>query len=102
MNEKTLTPETQVAANQVAQAFNTLHRYLESLQHRDENGAPVMTFQITQAHIRLDECAMWAVKHVLAAGVVAAPQAEQPAPANEGAADVAPMPAANASGTEPV
>lgn len=82
-----IAPDTQrqVLAIQLTNVFNSMHEYLATLQHKNEAGQPLMTAQLSLAHQRIDEAAMWAVKHVLATGVPAhmlkAANSAPPAPA---------------------
>jgi hypothetical protein len=82
--QQTITPERQMAAMQVGAVFNAAHEYLrglEPLRPDGLNGAlvPFMTPQLSLAHQRIDEAAMWAVKSVLNFGVPPAPpKAEAP------------------------
>jgi hypothetical protein len=85
-DQQTITPEKHQAASQVAALFNSIHGFLETLKHVDENGNKLMSEQLRHAHARIEEAGTWAVKHVLVFG---APKA-------------APLPTDNASGTEAV
>lgn len=73
--QQTITPERQIAAQQVGAVFNSLHEYLRGLEPRDSEGGPLMTKQLEFAHCRIDEAAMWAIKSVLTFGVPVAPAA---------------------------
>lgn len=125
---QTITPERQIAAAQVGAVFNSIHQYLATLQHVDAEGNRVMTKQLEQAHIRVDEASFWAIRHALTFGIpsppkpaanddaakpaaeAAAPAAETPAPIGEVDAapvldlrtDGQPLPETHASGTEAV
>lgn len=70
-------PERQAAASQVAAVFNSLHEYLNTLQHRTEAGEMLTTLQLQNGRARIDEAAMWVIKHVLQFGTP--PKPEQPA-----------------------
>jgi hypothetical protein len=109
---QTITPERQQAAQQIGAVFNSLHEYLHTLEHKAEDGEAMLTKHLEFAHQRIDEAAMWTIKHVLTFGTppkAAAPEAPPAAPAaNEtpapiGVVDPAQaLPTANASGAEPV
>lgn len=73
-----ITPERQIAAQQVGSVFGSLHAYLDSLKTKNEAGERLMTEQMRNAHARIEEAGHWAVKHVLTFGV---PPAADPASA---------------------
>lgn len=77
--QQTISPERQIAATQIGAVFNSLHDYLNMLQGTNEDGTPQFTQQLVNAHIRVDEAAMWAIKHALMYGVPK--RATPPAPA---------------------
>ena len=87
--QQTITPERQMAAMQVGAVFNAAHEYLRGLEPLRPDGlsgalVPFMTPQLSLAHQRIDEAAMWAVKSVLNFGVPPAPpKAEAPPPAEQ-------------------
>jgi hypothetical protein len=83
--QQTITPERQIAAQQVGAVFASLHRYLDSLKLVDDNGQLLMTEQLRNAHARVEESGFWAVKHVLTFGVPA--KAPPAAPAEPSPAD---------------
>ena len=66
--QQTITPERQVAAQQVGAVFNSLHEYLMTLTPVNEAGERLMVKQLEYAHARIDEAAMWAIKSVLTYG----------------------------------
>jgi hypothetical protein len=76
--QQTITPERQIAAQQVGAVFNSLHEYLRSLEPKDAEGRSTLTQQLTFAHCRVDEAAMWAIKSVLTYGIP--PKPPKPAP----------------------
>lgn len=92
MNEaaqaQTITPERQIAAQQVGAVFNSLHEYLRTIEPQDPEGRATLTKQLEFAHQRVDEAAMWAIKSVLTYGIP--PRKAAPAPAADGAANDAP------------
>jgi hypothetical protein len=71
--------QRQAEAQRVAAAFNTFHAYLGRLAPADADHS----LQLEQAHIRLDESAMWAIKSVLAYGTkpAAGPEGDGEPPA---------------------
>lgn len=78
-----ITPARQIAASVVGATFNSLHQYLESLQHTNEQGQALTTTPLQYAHQRLEEASFWAVKHVLMFGPPPKPdQSATPAPAS--------------------
>lgn len=110
--QQTITPERQIAASQIGSIFNSLHEYLRTLEHKDEEGRALLTKHLEFAHQRIDEAAMWAIKHVLTYGQpprpapaandaapAAAPASETPAPIGtvDAAVPVEVMPAAEAT-----
>lgn len=74
--QQTITPERQIAAQQVGAVFNSLHEYLRTLEPKDPEGRSTLTQQLIFAHCRVDEAAMWAIKSVLTFGIP--PRAAQP------------------------
>jgi hypothetical protein len=99
ISDKPLTPETTAAAAQVAGMFNSLHKFLDSIKHADAKGDLLMTEHMRNAHTKIEEAGFWAVKHVLTFGMPKAPAANDEGESATPAAD--PLPAQNASGTEP-
>jgi hypothetical protein len=103
---QTVTPERQTAAANVATVFNSVHNFLNSLQHVRDDGTRMTTVALDAARIRIEEASFWAVKHVLAVGIPAAPPAvapsDTPAPLGEVDPPQAPLPTDNATGTESV
>ena len=83
---QTITPERQIAAQQVGAVFNSMHEYLRSLEPKDAEGRSTLTQHLIFAHCRVDEAAMWAIKSVLTYGL---PPKEA---ANEAPAPAAPAP----------
>jgi hypothetical protein len=102
---ETITPERQIAAQQVGAVFNSLHEYLRTLEPKslDETTGQtrsVLTKQLEFAHCRVDEAAMWAIKSVLTFGV---PPVAQPAPAPApAAANETPAPIGEVDAAAPV
>jgi hypothetical protein len=95
--QQTITPERQVAASQIGAVFNSLHEYVRTLEHKDLEGRALLTKHLEFAHQRIDEAAMWVIKHVLTYGtppLPAPPQKEPPAPSanDETAKDATPAP----------
>jgi hypothetical protein len=92
---QTITPERQIAAQQVGAVFNSLHEYLRSLEPKDPEGRTTLTKQLEFAHCRVDEAAMWAIKSVLTYGIPPrpTPAAAEPAAPEATAANDAPAPA---------
>ena len=87
-DQQTITPERQMAAQQVGAVFNSLHEYLRTLEPKalDEStgeSRSLLTKQLEFAHCRVDEAAMWAIKSVLTFGVPPVAQPAAPAAANE-------------------
>jgi hypothetical protein len=86
---ETITPERQLAAQQVGAVFNSLHEYVRTLYPLKPDAAtgemsPGQTWQLALAHNRIDEAAMWAIKSVLTFGTpprAAAPAPDAPTPA---------------------
>ncbi len=66
-------PERQMAAAQVAQMFNSVHQFINSIKQVDPDGNPIMSEHLRNCHARLDEAGHWAVRHVLTYGVPPAP-----------------------------
>lgn len=95
--QQTITPERQVAASQIGAVFNSLHEFLRTLEHKDAELRPLLTKHLEFAHQRIDEAAMWAIKHVLTYGTpptpkpADAPAADVAAPTPDGAANDAPV-----------
>jgi hypothetical protein len=98
-----VTPERQIAATQVASVFASIHNYIATLQHKDEQGNALMTEFLRNAHARVKEASLWAIEHVLAFGPVPTPlpAANEANPVINDAPEAA-QPTANASGTESV
>jgi hypothetical protein len=93
--QQTITPQRQAAAQQIGAVFNSMHEYLRGFEHKDEEGRPLLTKHLEFAHQRIDEAAMWAIKHALTYGVPAQPkQPESPTPAANDAPTETPLPAA--------
>lgn len=110
---QTITPERQIAAQQVGAVFNSMHAYLASLEPIDPEGRKTMTRQLDLAHQRVDEAAMWAIKSVLVYGIppkATAPAAvpdqptadSQPAAANDAPATETPAPIGEVDAAAPV
>jgi hypothetical protein len=78
---QTITPERQIAAQQVGAVFNSLHEYLRTLEPKDPEGRTTLTKQLEFAHCRVDEAAMWAIKSVLTYGIPPRPTPPAAAPA---------------------
>lgn len=112
--QQTITPERQAAAAQIGAVFNSIHQYVRTLENKDHDGNALLTKQLEFSHQRIDEAAMWAIKHALSYGVPApaAPAAndEKQAPvATDATAEtpapigvVDPLPTVHASGAEAV
>lgn len=80
-----ITPERQIASQQVGAVFNSLHAFVQTLRPKDADGNPITTAEINNSHMKIEEAAFWAVKSVLAHGT---PRAEpKPAPEAEAKAD---------------
>lgn len=114
---QTITPQNQIAAQQIGAVFNSLHAYLQTLQHAQDDGQLLMSKQLEIAHMHVDDAGHWAIKHVLTFGPPPTKAAAPPDPsANDkqrAPADVAaplgvvdppqaPLPTDNAAGKEPV
>jgi hypothetical protein len=98
---QTITPERQIAAQQVGAVFNSLHEYLRTIEPKDPEGRSTLTKQLEFAHQRVDEAAMWAIKSVLTFGIPPrqAPPAAAPADA---AANETPAPIGTVDAAPPV
>lgn len=94
--QQTITPERQIAASQIGAVFNSMHEYLRTLEHRDEEGRQLLTKHLEFAHQRIDEAAMWAIKHVLTYGVPPQPKPAAETPAPIGVVDAAALAPDNA------
>ncbi len=107
MTAQTITPERQLAAQQIGIVFNSVQQYLQGLAHATEDGKLILTEPLNDARKKLQEASYWAIQHVLVFGAPAPSQpaadsqpAEAPAPIGE----VDPpqtLPTDNSTGSEP-
>jgi hypothetical protein len=100
-NANTITPERQMAAQQVGSVFNSIHEYLRGLEPvaPDDPSRTWLTEQLKMAHARIDEGAMWAIKSVLTFGVKPRPRPQQQ-PANDEVKSSAESAGANQADTQ--
>jgi hypothetical protein len=96
---QTITPERQIAAQQVGAVFNSLHEYVRTLEPKDPEGRSTLTKQLEFSHARIDEAAMWAIKSVLTFGIPPRPAPAAAAP-EQPAADFQPAAANDAPAAE--
>lgn len=102
MTQKTITPAHQVAGAQVGTVFNSVHEYLSTLMHVDDQGRKLTSQPLEYARKAVEEASFWAIKHVLMHGPVPNPKdAANDAPPNQPATDsqtaATPAPAADPS-----
>jgi hypothetical protein len=81
---QTITPERQVAAAQIGSVFNSLHEYLNTLQHKNDDGQRLTSVPMEHARKAIEEASFWAIKHVLMYGIPTPPKAANDTP-SEGA-----------------
>lgn len=97
-----VTPERQIAAAQNGSIFESMHAYLRTLQHTNEQGQLLTTTPLEYARKALEEASFWSIKHILLHGM---PPAPKPAANDDSAVpppEAPPLPTDNAAGTEPV
>ncbi len=80
-DHQTITPERQMAAQQVGAVFNQMHEYLRTLEpvQPDPMSGELKSWlpeQMKFAHCRIDEACMWAIKSILTFGMPPAPKRE--------------------------
>ena|SRR5579863_440905 len=74
---ETITPERQIAASNVGAVFTSVHEYLHTLMHKNEDGVRLTSQPLEYARKALEEASFWSIKHVLMHG------APKPAAAND-------------------